>query len=315
VTISLPARAQPLPSVEPGAKAQVGDETLPATALRVVARVDTAGNASSRESGDHCGPPVPSTHSAEAFVRAQCLFEHEDYEACLSALENACIHGNSARCHFNFAAVHHALLHCERAQEYYRDYLDADPYDEGHEQAVEALDELNAVCGDVQQRPSMVAPTKSASSSEQSEPTRRPSPAGRELAAHSPPSALRAPVPIDGQRHASSPRPWREAAALSLLGAGGATTVATVLAALSGRRANDDIESLQNRSGGQLDTRSAEAVALDRNGRTYNSLAWVLGVSSAVLLSAGGSLMLWETLEDSVFVVASPPQVEVGVRF
>lgn len=256
-----------------------------------------------------------------AFARYQCLFEREQYDACLPIIEQACPFMAPERCSYNRATVHYALGHCEAALEHYRAYLDQAPYDEGRESALTVLAELRARCGT---RADAVSPggavTRDAALASIRTPTSTASAlsivpalssdavASSEFAATSD-SAAASGAALDASdtrasawaSSKSSPPPPRTVPYV-LLGAGAALAIASSLFALQGRRTDAEFETRLRRRGPYRDP---EFDTLDANGDLYNALAWVTLGGSIAAFGVGGTLL----------VLGAPGDGAASVRF
>lgn len=268
-----------------------------------------------------CAPvaaPAPSTQAGEIqslYRQFECHFERGEYRESLPFLEQACRLTNSPRCLLNLGAVHHALLHCESARSYYEQYLDRVPYDPMEGEAQRALQEIRAACPGNENSVTALEPLRPPplDGIPPLESARIAPETGAELAARAKdipaPSTLQSELAAGADRSAS-----RRILAWSLLGAGGAAALSTVIVAGYGMRAESDFDS-RDRQDGQLGLADdGELRAIDRRGRSYNRLMVGFGVTSAVLLGAGATLWVLELGADSNLSVTSGESALVRYR-
>jgi hypothetical protein len=248
-------------------------------------------------------PRTDEERVQSAFARYECLFDRGQYAECLPVIEGACHLMDPARCLFNLATVHYALLHCETALGYYREYLDKAPYDDGRDQALSALEDLNRVCGFHD------ASGASPATGSVSEPS---------TAVLDTPNGVSTPpvVSTPQQLAASDLRPVsnHRVLAYSLLGAGAATAIASGLFAIYGQRVDADYDERLRRVG---HWRDSEFDSLDANGRRYNTFALVFLGSSAALIGAGTTLLVLDARANGSLLVGSTglPSVSYQGRF
>ncbi|HTV20746.1 MAG TPA: tetratricopeptide repeat protein [Polyangiaceae bacterium] len=233
------------------------------------------------------------------YQRFECHFERKQYAECLPYLEQACLLTDSPRCLLNLGAVHHALMHCQRARSYYEQYLSRSPYDAEGDEARDALDELNRACG--AGGATALAPEPPAELP--IDPAVVPA-----LTAESPSGLPRwdttpgtATHPVRDQRSSHDDRmiTW------SLFGAGAIALTGTLVAAGYGVRAERDYERL-DRQNGDLDAASDPRLrAIDRRGRRYNHVMLGLGAASGLLLGAGTTVWLLDLGSDTALDVSA----------
>jgi len=219
-------------------------------------------------------------HALELLQQAKAHFADGEYAAAVPLLEQAYTLTHSPRYLLNLAIAHHYLDECAPALRYYQEYLRSDPLGERRAEATTAVEQLQPICG---------AP----------EPDAAPGPASLPpTTALAVPHALEpATTPPITQDH-SGPDRTRRIVAWSLLGAGAATTVASVATAVLALNAKADREALQHsvppgqtwdEFGGRSEDDSLQDT-LHRN----QILTWVFAGSSVFLLGTGGALWLMD---------------------
>jgi hypothetical protein len=257
--------------------ATMGAAVLVAAGARAEPGSEVAAPGPAVAAGAACAPvPAELENGAPRvdalFQRFQCLFDAQAYQDCLPVLEQACSLTDSPRCLFNLALVHHALLHCEAAVGYYEAYLERDPYDAGRDEALSALADLRGICG--KHEPAPLLPPASVGAIP---PVQGAVPA---------PAAAVEPVPTAAVPDGMS---TRRVLAYTTLAAGAATSVATAVFAVYGKRAESDVV---ERAAQNEQVRDAEAAAIDSNGHQYNTLAWIFLGSSVALLGTSVTLFV-----------------------
>lgn len=259
-------------------------------ALSAVATSDTAAYAQVAAASNSCAPDrspaaasSPAEQVAALYQSFECHFARKEYAACLPYLERACQLTDSPRCLLNLGAVHHALMHCQLARNYYQQFIDRAPYDEDVPAARSALEELERAC------PQSSAPA--ATFAEPIDPTLGVAPA---VPAPAPLAQPTDGAPVRAPAHAaraSSGGP-DHLLAWTLLGAGAASLTATVVLAAYGSRAERDYEARARLLEPSARRSDAELRAIDERGERSNQLALALGVVSGLLAGAGATLWL-----------------------
>jgi hypothetical protein len=97
-------------------------------------------------------PPVAELEPGAPFElvleRADRRFVSGDLSGALELLEPACARGERSECAFSLGAIHHGLGHCPEARAFYRRYLELWPGGERASEVRDALEEVDARCGD-----------------------------------------------------------------------------------------------------------------------------------------------------------------------
>lgn len=96
-------------------------------------------------------PPVgvePVASFELALEQADRRFVSGDLDGALSLLEPVCARGERVECAFSLGAIHHGLGHCPEARVFYRRYLQLSPGGERASEVRDALEEVEARCGD-----------------------------------------------------------------------------------------------------------------------------------------------------------------------
>jgi hypothetical protein len=255
--------------------------------------------------GPCSAPPSAEPRTAAEEARAlyqqfECHFARAEYSECLAYIERACHLTSSPSCLLNLGAVHHALMHCSLARGYYEQFLDRAPYDDGGDEAKGALHEIQAACPSHEAAPAQATPPDPSTGD-----VIRPLPvASGPLRSGAPQQPQRPTSPAPAVRAYSSASsdalafdvasvtPTRRALAWSLLGAGAATAVSTLLLGSYGMRAESDFDARDRHNGALGLAGDSELRAIDRRGRRYNDLMIGVGAASGLLLAAGSTLLL-----------------------
>jgi hypothetical protein len=293
-----------------------------AIALALVQSLRGTGAAAEAPQAEHPAPEArgpcslppsaePRTASEEAralYQQFECHFARAEYSECLQYIERACQLTSSPRCLFNLGAVHHVLRHCSLARGYYEQFLDRAPYDDGDDEAKNALREIEAACPPQQAAPAQAPPPHPGADEEMirslpdspsagsasgsiggSVPADAPLlPARARPAVSAPDGSGSDSARVDAARPGSS----RRALAWTLLGTGAAAGVSTLLLGSYGTRAESDFDARDRRNGRLGLPGDSELRAIDRRGHQYNQLMLGFGAASGLLLAAGGTLMI-----------------------
>jgi hypothetical protein len=254
------------------------------------------------------GRPDEPERVGAMFSHFSCLYRSGRYHESLAVLQKACQSLSSPRCLFDLGVVHHALLHCELAQSYYRQYLDGDPYDMGRQRAESALNELGGVCGTSESEALLVQPPEPRRDASIIAPLEAGAPSLEPPRFALEPTAV--PQAPSAARRLEADTALQTTGAI-LLGSGAACLAGSLAFALSGERARQDIEDLARRGG---DADSPEARAIDRNGKRYNVLGWVFGIGGGLLLGTGATLRLWPRPEAEGFALSLDEGARLGYR-
>jgi hypothetical protein len=220
-------------------------------------------------------------HALQLLQKAREHFEAGEYAAAVPLLEQAYALTHSPRYLLNLAIAHHYLDECALALRYYEEYLDRDPRAERRAEATTAIEQLKPICG---------APEPDAAPAPTPTPVTASAAAPRAIAPDASP-------PITDE-HAGRGG-TRRIVAWSLLGAGAATTIASVAAAVLALNAKADREALQRAvppglTWDAFGGRSRDAGLEDAFHRDP-ILTWVFAGSSLFLLGTGGALWLMDT--------------------
>ena len=109
--------------------------------------------------------PVAAPPPFEAALeQADRRFVSGDLDGALRLLEPVCADGERAACAFSLGAIHHGLGHCPAARAFYRRYLELAPEGERVSEVRDALEEVEARCGD-RLAPAATAPRAAPSTS------------------------------------------------------------------------------------------------------------------------------------------------------
>lgn len=92
--------------------------------------------------------PVPPPGFKAVLEEADRRFVSGDLNGALGLLEPVCTAGESVECAFSLGAIHHGLGHCLQARAFYRRYLQLSPEGERASEVRDALEEVEARCGD-----------------------------------------------------------------------------------------------------------------------------------------------------------------------
>jgi hypothetical protein len=255
---------------------------LAGLSLAVVVGVDGVALPSARAADSAPPEPAAAASRDELLQRAGEAFEAQQFALALELLQQACGQSDFEGCSFNLGAVHHALRHCAEARHHYRAYLEAYPAGARRGEAQAALDALEPICG--------VAP-----GAHPDEPATGLPPVGS-AGASSDPARLAALPASPGELVPASPpeRPTPPAAqasgtsrilALSLLGLGGAASVATLLLALELSSTNADIEAHRSQP--------FDPEQQHRLDKADQFQALTLGAGSASVLLLGSAAAVW----------------------
>ena len=92
--------------------------------------------------------PVEAPRFDAVLEEADRRFVGGDLNGALRLLEPVCTRDERVECAFSLGAIHHGLGHCPEARAFYRRYLELSPGGERASEVRDALEEVEARCGD-----------------------------------------------------------------------------------------------------------------------------------------------------------------------